>query len=128
MNLGDGGGGDRRPEGFEQCFDRCAKLGRDDGAGLGIVEGGHPVLQPRQAAREAFADHIAACGEDLTEFDVGGAKLFQCAGQSLAWIVGRVMPGKQTRQSSGQPRWGRIERLILDGENRVVPHQGEQGA
>ena len=60
MHLGDGGGGDRRPELHEVILELSAERLLDRFARFRLRERRQPVLQMRQVARELGADHVGA--------------------------------------------------------------------
>ena len=127
MDLGDGGGGDRRRERCEQFIDRLAERGRDHGAGLGIRKRRDLVAEPAEDAGGLAADDVGARREKLAELDVGGTEPVEGNRQprDAGLRAVAVPPLEQPREAKDVPRSRRQLAEVDDGEG---PFAGEHEA
>jgi hypothetical protein len=131
VHLGDGGGGDRRPELGEMIFEPPAERLLHGAARFRHGERRQVVLQQRQLAGELCADDVGARREKLPELDVAGAEAGQGVGEPRLGRRagaprrtepadgGRQNPGEAQRQRHGRPR--RDEAHAVLGQHQAGP-------
>jgi len=84
-----------------------------------------PVLQAFQIARHGDADDVGPGGEELTEFEIGGAHPFQRARQARPGFGAAAFDqsGDAQRQLAGRRHQGRV-----DGAEHAFAREYERGA
>ena len=96
VHLGDGGGGDRRPELREVVLEPAAQRFLDRLACFPHGERRQLVLQVAEIARKLGADEIGAGGEELAELDVARPQAGQRPGDaSLLGLTDAERPGQR---------------------------------
>lgn len=119
VDLGDGGGGDRRAEARIGLGERLTERLGDNLLGELLVEGRNLVLQALEVARDQRPDHVGTRRQELAELHIGGPEPGEGGGQPVGARSG-LAALDDAGEAEGEARRRRQGLRVDEAENTLA--------